>query len=162
MPGIIAPGANGYAWSLLDMDIPLLLTLAAKTERPGNQYGLGAKASSLTAQASEIAEGPIDCSGYFRWLIRRSAGIVIPDGSFYQMQWMDDIGFKYSSVDSGMLHDGVVRAAYMRPLSNGGVGHIALVHNGRTIESSGKRGPGRRPWTGEGWQTRCRLWVLAK
>lgn len=162
MPGIIAPGADGYAWSLLDMDIPLLLTLAEKTERPGNQYGLGAKPSSLTAQASEIAEGPIDCSGYFRWLIRRSAGIVIPDGSFHQMQWMEDTGFKDSSVSSGMLRDGIVRAAYMRPIGRGGVGHIALVHDGQTIESSGKRGPGRRAWTGEGWQSRCRLWVVAK
>lgn len=162
MPGIIAPGANGYAWSLLDMDIPLLLTLAAKTEKPGNQYGLGAKASSLTAQASEIAEGPIDCSGYLRWLIRRTAGIVIPDGSYFQRQWLEDTGFKDSTVASGMLTDGIVRCAYMRPLSQGGIGHIALVHNGRTIESSGKRGPGRRTWDGIGWQARCHLWALAK
>ena len=145
MPGILAPGTDGWAWSLLDLDIPMLLLLAEKTERPGNQYGLGAKPSSLTAQASEIAEGPIDCSGYFRWLLRRTAGVTVPDGSFHQMQWMDDTGFKESSSESAMLRDGIVRAAYMKPLGKDGVGHIALVHGGHTIESSGKRGPGRRP-----------------
>lgn len=161
MSGILSPGEDGWAWARLDIDIPLLLTLAEKTERPGDQYGLGAKAPSLTAQASEIAEGRIDCSGYFRWLIRRSADVTVPDGSFHQMQWLDDYGFKASSVLAATLRDGIVRAAYMKPLRPGGVGHIAIVHGGQTIESSGKRGPGRRPWTGDGWQSRCRLWVLA-
>lgn len=159
MRGIIPP-ATAFPWTHLEMDIPLLLTLVEKTEQPGDQYGLGAKAPSLTAHASEIAEGRIDCSGYFRWLIRRTTGLTIPDGSFHQMQWLEDCGFKDSSVEGGKLCDGVVRAAYMRPVAQGGVGHIALIHNGRTIESSSKRGPGRRPWTGMGWQSRCRVWVL--
>jgi cell wall-associated NlpC family hydrolase len=143
------------------MDIDLLLELSRKTNQPGDQYKLGGKAPSLAATAAEINQTGIDCSGYFRWLVARTTNMYVPDGSMNQRDWMDQAGFKVSSVDSGLLKDGVVRAAYMRPLPKG-VGHIAMIHDGQTIESSGKRGPGRRPWTGEGWQSRCVLWCLTK
>lgn len=160
MPGL-KPATGDWAWPWLDMDVDLLLELARKTEKPGNQYKLGGKAPSLDATAAEINEIGIDCSGYFRWLIARTSGMYVPDGSMNQRDWLDQAGFKPTSIDAGKLKDGVVRAAYMKPLPKG-VGHIALVHDGMTIESSGKRGPGRRAWDGQGWQSRCILWVLTK
>jgi len=160
MPGL-HPATSDWPWPYLDMDIDLLLELSRKTDQPGDQYKLGGKPPSLAATAAEINQTGIDCSGYFRWLVARTTNMYVPDGSMNQRDWMDQAGFKVSSVDSGLLKDGVVRAAYMRPLP-GGVGHIAMIHDGQTIESSGKRGPGRRPWTGEGWQSRCVLWCLTK
>jgi cell wall-associated NlpC family hydrolase len=160
MPGL-RPATPDWPWPYLDMDIDLLLELSRKTNQPGDQYKLGGKAPSLAATAAEINQAGIDCSGYFRWLVARTTNMYVPDGSMNQRDWMDQAGFKVSSVESGLLKDGVVRAAYMRPLPKG-VGHIAMIHDGQTIESSGKRGPGRRPWTGEGWQSRCVLWCLTK
>lgn len=159
--GYLLPGSKGFPWPTLKLDIALLLTLIERTEREGNQYRLGGKAPTLDADSSLIARIGIDCSGFVRWLIFRTCGgLVIPDGSSNQKDWAESAGFKVSSIEAGKLKDGAVRLAYMRPQSAGGVGHIALIHMGRTIESSGKRGPGRRGWTGEGWQSRCRLWVL--
>ena len=160
MPGL-HPAPSDWPWPYLDMDSDLLLELSRKTDQPGDQYKLGGKPPSLAATAAEINQTGIDCSGYFRWLVARTTNMYVPDGSMNQRDWMDQAGFKVSSVDSGLLKDGVVRAAYMRPLP-GGVGHIAMIHDGQTIESSGKRGPGRRPWTGDGWQSRCVLWCLTK
>jgi cell wall-associated NlpC family hydrolase len=160
MPGLRV-ATQDWPWPCLDMDIDLLLELSRKTTLPGDQYKLGGKAPSLTATAAEVADVGIDCSGYFRWLIMRTTGMYVPDGSMNQRDWLDRVGFKTSAVESGALKDGVVRAAYMRPLPKG-VGHIAMVLDGQTIESSGKRGPGRRPWTGDGWQSRCILWCLTK
>jgi len=160
MPGL-HPATSDWPWPYLDMDIDLLLELSRKTDQPGDQYKLGGKPPSLAATAAEINQTGIDCSGYFRWLVARTTNMYVPDGSMNQRDWMDQAGFKVSSVDSGLIKDGMVRAAYMRPLPKG-VGHIALIHDGQTIESSGKRGPGRRPWTGEGWQSRCVLWCLTK
>ena len=156
----LLPATDAYPWPHLDLDVDLLLTLSERTCQPGNQYRLGGKAPSLSADSATIAGRGIDCSGYVRWIVYRSSEVVMPDGSWIQAAWADTQGFKHSDVPSGALEDGRVRLAYMKPLSSGGVGHIALIHNGYTIESSGKRGPGRRAWTGEGWQSRCRLWVL--
>ena len=85
----------------------------------------------------------------------------MPDGSWHQQEWADAKGFKHSLVAAGALEDGRVRLACMKPLRSGGIGHICLVHNGRTIESRSKTGPDRRAWTGLGWQSRCRVWVLS-
>lgn len=158
----VKPASSTWAWPTVDLDIALLLTLIQRTEQEGNQYRLGGKAPSLDADSSQIRRVGIDCSGFVRWILFRATHnqLVIPDGSWNQADWAEDIGFKHSTIESGKLLDGVVRLAHMKPLSPGGIGHILLIHNGKTIESSGKRGPNRRTWSGEGWQSRCRLWAL--
>jgi cell wall-associated NlpC family hydrolase len=159
---VILPGTASYPWPTLDLDVGLLLLLSERTTREGNQYRLGGKAPSLDADSSVIGRIGIDCSGFVRWILYRATDnrLVIPDGSWHQREWAESVGFKESTVLAGSATDNRVRLAYMKPLSSGGIGHIALVHNALTIESSGKRGPGRRPWDGNGWQKRCRLWVL--
>jgi len=156
------PASDTWAWPVAALDIALLLTLIERTEREGNQYPLGGKAPSLDADSTQIRRVGIDCSGFVRWILFRATHnqLVIPDGSWHQAEWAQEAGLKRSDIESGKLLDGVVRLAYMKPLTSRGIGHIALIHNGRTIESSGKRGPGRRAWTGKGWQSRCRLWAL--
>jgi cell wall-associated NlpC family hydrolase len=160
-PGLLPP-TDTFAWPTIDLDVALLLTLSERTTKDGNQYRLGGKAPSLDADSATIGRIGIDCSGYVRWILHRATGnrLVIPDGSWHQAEWAEATGLKTSTILAGSATDGRVRLAYMKPLSQGGVGHIALIHNARTIESSGKRGPGRRPWDGNGWQKRCRLWVL--
>lgn len=157
----IRPATDAFPWPTVPFDVPLLLLLSQKTTLEGNQYRLGGKAPSLESDSATVARVGIDCSGYVRWIVYRASGVAMPDGSWHQAAWADRQGFKTTTVEAGGLKDGRVRLAYMKPLSEGGVGHIALVLDGQTIESSGKRGPGRRPWTGQGWQSRCRLWVLA-
>lgn len=158
----ILKGTPEYPWPTVDIDIPLLLTLSARTTREGNQYRLGGKAPSLDADSSVVARIGIDCSGFVRWILYRATNnrLVIPDGSWYQRDWVEGVGFKESTVFAATLRDNRIRLAYMKPLTPKGIGHIALVHNALTIESSSKRGPGRRPWDGNGWQRRCKLWVL--
>lgn len=159
----LLPATSDYAWPHVALDVDLLLLLAERTEREGNQYRLGGKAPTLDADSSVISRIGIDCSGYLRWLLYRATHgeLVIPDGSWMQAEWADDAGLKRSSIDAGEIIDGAVRMAQMPPASGGGIGHIALIHNGRTIESSGRRGPGRREWTGTAWQSRCRVWVIS-
>lgn len=138
--GLIPP-TDAYPWPHVDLDIPLMLTLSERTCQPGNQYRLGGKAPSLKADSATIAGIGIDCSGYVRWILHRATGddLVIPDGSVNQADWCREVGLKSSTVGLCGESDGAVRLAQWS--NPGGVGHIALVHNGQTIESHGKAGP---------------------
>jgi len=88
-----------------------------------------------------------DCSGLFRWLIYYiTHGLVKPpDGSWYQRKWCKEQGFKSTSYDMLALHDHRLRVGFIPP-SPGQVGHVFLCINGRTIESYGGHGFGRREW----------------
>lgn len=161
-PGLNPP-TGAYRWPTVDIDVKLLLDLSRRAMQPGDQYRLGGKAPKLTADSATIRGLGIDCSGYVRWILHRATGdeLVMPDGSVQQGDWAESTGFKRSSVDACLLADGVVRLAQLSPaVSRSGIGHIALIHDGQTIESSGGSGPTRREWTGEGWQALCRVWVL--
>lgn len=163
-PGII-PASGSYRWPVIDIDADLLVELSHRTVQPGNQYRLGGKAPRLTADSATIRGLGIDCSGYVRWILHRATGdeLVIPDGSVQQADWAQEIGLKRSTVEAGLLLDGVVRLAQLSPsASRSGVGHIVLILNGQTIESHGSAGPNRRPWTGEGYQALCSVWALTR
>lgn len=134
-------------------------------------YGLGAKAPEAEyfregtgAQIKDIKL--IDCSGYFRLTVYKACGVKCPDGSAAQLAWLRKEGFKETTVAAGKLMDGVLRAA-VRPQQPGNTGgargrHITWILNGRTFESSPTtKGPGSRPWTGRGWQSQCKVFVVA-
>ena len=156
----LLPPTEAYPWVAADVDIDLLLELSRRTCQPGNQYRLGGKAPRLSADSATIAGLGIDCSGYVRWLLFRATGdeLVIPDGSVNQGDWADAVGLKESEPAACLRTDGALRLAQWR--NPGGVGHIALVHNGHTMESHGGAGPARRVWGNTGWQASSRVWVL--
>lgn len=156
----ILPPSEAFPYPTIDIDLPLLHLLHSRVVQPGNQYKLGGKVNRLTADSSIVGSMGIDCSGYVRWLLHRAThdSLVIPDGSVNQGEYIENMGFKRSTVEACKREDGVLRIAQYHPQS--GVGHICLVINGTTIESHGGTGPDSRPWTGEGWQGVCTVWCL--
>lgn len=159
--GVLPPSA-GYGWPTLDIEIPLLLLLHNRALAPGNQYKLGGKVNP-DADSSEVRAAYVDCSGYVRWLLHRATdGQFEPlDGSFIQHDRVKEIGFKKSSVANGLLKDDVLRIAFLPPGKIGKIGHVALIYNGKTLESHGGTGPDTRIWnTSSKWMANSTVYVL--
>jgi hypothetical protein len=108
-------------------------------------YRLGAKVRPLALSASEWSE--VDCSGYVRWLIWHITRnhLTIPDGSWNQNKWAMDYLLRPCPYSDCAEVDDRLRIAFMSPGKNKH-GHVWVVCNGRTIESYGGHGPGRRAW----------------
>jgi hypothetical protein len=108
----------------------------------------------------------VDCSGFVREAIWRATAphLNFPDGSVIQRQWVVTNNFARSSADEALREDGIVRIAFYRPQdSPSGVGHVALVHNAKTLESHGGVGPNSRPWTKlPRWQAMSIVFILAR
>jgi hypothetical protein len=125
----------------ISVDKPLLGVLLAKIVNH-ILYKLGAKAPSPGCDSTLIRE--IDCSGLIKWLLERIAGLIdIPDGSYNQRRWFQCEGFKQTDYANCGLLDGRLRIAFIDPKESGH-GHVWLVWNGKTIESYGGDGVGRR------------------
>jgi hypothetical protein len=122
-----------------------LLEDTATALHAGVHYRFGAKAADI-AQVPHAGTS-IDCSGWVRVLLRRAAGITIPEGSWGQREWCESQGFKHSTYDrdgAGRM-DGRVRIGFIRQ-RQGRSGHVWLIYMGSTLESWGGHGVGRRPW----------------
>lgn len=156
----ISPKKAGFAWPTLELDRDKMLALTNWCTSHDVGYKLGAKAPWLGCDVSEIRA--IDCSGFVRYLAYQasSGSVVLPDGSVNQHEAFFAGGFKRSSVGSGRLQDGILRIAFLRPEDGDGVGHVAFLLNGRTLESHGHHGPDRRLWTGQGWMGKCSVYVV--
>lgn len=131
---------------------------------PRVEYGLGAK---IHPHGAVPGRGftRVDCSGFVREAIWRATSphFNFPDGSVVQRDWVVDQGFQRSSPDEALLHDGVIRIAFLRPQEAPPprhIGHVALVYNARTLESHGGFGPNSRSWTKTGWQAKAFVYVL--
>ncbi|MBC7808847.1 MAG: C40 family peptidase [Akkermansiaceae bacterium] len=130
-----------------------LRACVAACRKVGVRYGLGAKASKLSATPGTPFTR-IDCSGFVRWAVYMASGgeVIMPDGSWFQEELARKQGFKKSTSESCLLKDGRVRLAYWKNKDQGGISHIALVLNGKTLESHDSRGPNRRTWSLDtGW-----------
>lgn len=143
------------------LDEQVLRDCVARCRTKHVSYGLGSKAPSLTALPGKDFLR-IDCSGFVRWAVYQASynKLKMPDGSVVQHDWVRKQGYKVSDIASGKLKDGRVRIAFMSPADGGGVGHVALILNGWTLESHGGGGPNRREWTGAGWQSTAKVYVL--
>lgn len=139
----------------IPIDADLLLLLSSRVVQAGNQYLMGGKVG-INADSKVVKASRLDCSGYVRWLIKRSAGIKIPDGSVVQHDWVKAQGFReVEPLELGEL-SGEVYISFLPPIDPH-AGHVALVYNGETLESCGGQGPTRRKFTSTGWweKTTC-------
>lgn len=166
-PIYLRPESETFPFPTLRVDPRALLTIH-KTLIGEVGYWLGAKC------AVDQTPKAIDCSGYVGWLLCGAASPtlrnvlardVIGRGTFHLAEWLIRCRFKKSHIDAGRLKDGALRCAVTlaarNPLTGHmGIGHIALIQNGRTLESHGGVGVNSREWTGSGWQSRCTLYVL--
>lgn len=151
-----------YPWKTVSLDDRKIRELVAACRAAKIPYKLGGKARSLTAKPESL-RGGIDCSGFVRLAVYQAsppdARVIMPDGSYFQAEWLDKQGFKKSTVEAGLLRDGRVRVAYFQ--NRGGISHIVLLLNGKTLESHGSKGPNRRTWDLRvGWMKKSRVWVL--
>lgn len=137
---------------------------ACMTSSPRVTYGLGKKVPFHGAKPGKDFT-QVDCSGFVREAIRLATTpkVNFPDGSVVQHDWIRDHGFTKSTIAAAGQHDDFVRIAFLRPQdSPSKIGHVALVWRGKTMESHGGTGPNGRDWTGQGWQAKAFVYVLAE
>jgi hypothetical protein len=131
---------------------------------PRVKYGLGAKVSPHGAKPGTDFKR-VDCSGFVRESIWRATTphFNFPDGSVVQHDWIRDKGFERSTRADAFLKDGKVRIVFLRPQDTPShIGHVALVHNAKTLESHGSFGPNSRGWINMGWQAKAFVYILKK
>lgn len=135
---------------------------ACMNSNPRVTYGLGKKVPFHGATPGSDFKR-VDCSGFVRELIWRATNprLNFKDGSVVQHDWIRAQGFTKSTKEAAMASDNAIRIAFLRPQdAPSGVGHVALVHNGRTLESHGGTGPNSRAWTISGWQSKTSVYLL--
>ena len=140
---LLAPTAV-FPWPSAPINVPKLQSYLNICVARGIGYGLGAKATNLTAIPPDYHE--IDCSGWVRAAVAvATAGkTIMPDGSVTQHDWCDRMGLKVSSRGALLLLDDLTRIAFIAPCPAHPVGHVYLTRNTRTLESWGGHGPGSR------------------
>lgn len=144
----ISPPTDSFPYPTLPVDWSELIALHNEVVKADCSYKLAAKAAP-SAKAGTFHK--IDCSGYVRWLLLNAGVDQFPDGSFIQHDAVRKAGFKTSTIDALDLGDNAIRIVFLSPLDGGGIGHVALWHNGKSVESHGGVGPDRRatyqcPW----------------
>lgn len=157
------PFADGPAHLLLDVTEILAFYHACDTASPRVGYKMGAKVKSH-GDVPGVDFTAVDCSGFFKEAIWRgtSPHIKTPSGSVRQHGWVKQQGFSKQTLEDGLQQDGAVRVAFLRPAdSPQNIGHVALIHNGETIESHGGVGPNRRPWDMRHWQAKTTVYLLS-
>jgi hypothetical protein len=80
-----------------------------------------------------------------------------------QHAWFDFFKFKESTwQDAADKRDNILRIAFLSTQkSHSGIGHVAIVWNGRTIESHGSTGPDFRAFGSQPWATETNVYVLS-
>jgi hypothetical protein len=158
------PTFGAEAVPTLDIDIAAASNFlqSCMTSTPRVKYGLGAKVSPHGAIPGSGFR-KVDCSGFVRETIWRSTAphFNFPDGSVVQHDWIKDKGYERVSRTDALLQDGKIRIAFLRPQdAPSRIGHVALVHNAKTLESHGSVGPNARNWTNTGWQAKAFVYIL--
>ena len=147
---------------LLDITVARDFLSSCMHSSPRVKYGLGAKISPHGAIPG-TGFTKVDCSGFVRETIWRATTphFNFPDGSVVQHDWVRDKGYERSTRADALLEDGKVRIVFLRPQdTQSRIGHVALVHNGKTLESHGGVGPNSRAWTNTGWQAKAFVYIL--
>ena len=156
--------ASAEAIPQLSLDITAALDFLNSCihSTPRVTYGLGKKVSPHGATPG-TGFTKVDCSGFVRETIWRATAphFNFPDGSVVQHDWIRDKGYERGTRADALLMDGKIRIAFLRPQDSAShIGHVALVHNAKTLESHGSVGPNSRDWTNTGWQAKAFVYVL--
>jgi hypothetical protein len=162
----LAPAAPLAAFTTLGFDVARAQAFldACRTSTPRVTYGLGKKVPFLHAVPGKNFTR-VDCSGFVREAIRLATNPAapFPDGSVVQHDWIHEHRFEKATIADGKLNDDVVRIAFLRPQDSAhGIGHVALISRGMTLESHGGVGPDARRWDGSSWQAKAFVYVLAR
>lgn len=146
----------------LDIDLVRDFLDSCMESSPRVRYGFGKKVPFHGATPGRDFT-KVDCSGFIREAIWRATTphLNFPDGSVVQHDWVRAQGFSRSTVADARLNDGAIRIAFLSPHdSESHIGHVAIIHNARTVESHGSVGPNSRGWTGTGWQASTSVYFL--
>lgn len=157
-------GVSALASPELPVDITEALSFLNSCihSNPRVKYGLGAKVSPHGAKPG-TGFTKVDCSGFVRETIWRATAphFNFPDGSVVQHEFIRAKGYERSTRADALLEDGKVRIVFLRPQDTAShIGHVALVHNARTLESHGSVGPNSREWNNTGWQAKAFVYIL--
>jgi cell wall-associated NlpC family hydrolase len=160
MPNGLIDPTQKFPYKTLDINTEALVTLTEKMI--GNVvYRMGAKAPGLDCDSNTLKA--LDCSGFIRYVTAKCTdGLIdLPDGSDNQHQWFKRNGFKESTIQSGTRKDDILRIAFLTPADGNGIGHVAYILNGETMESHGHTtGVDMRQWNMRGWQASTYVYVV--
>lgn len=164
----LLPGDRLFPYTTLNIDV-MELRRIHKVASGVTKYKLGAK-PGLTTAAPVYA----DCSGYVGWLLSKAGYTDVADrelfnrlggrGTWHLYDFFNQQGLKKSDPLAATRHDNILRVAVGLAgwVGIGKIGHIVLIYNGVTIESSGGKGANSRPWTGKGWQSFYKVFVVSR
>jgi hypothetical protein len=158
--------AGWWPWDQINVQRETLLAATQACIAARVSYKLGAKVQA-TAKPGERGFRQVDCSGFVRWSLAKSANFTEfyrCGGSVEQREWIEKQRFKVSTTAACRLKDGGVRIVFLPPgASAGGIGHVALVYDGWTMEAYGSAGVGRREWGSCSWMysPALRVYVLS-
>ena len=115
-----------------------------RLQQNGCTYKLGAKAPAVMCDTSQVHS--IDCSGFVRFAIAKATDgkVIFPDGSFTQHDFCKAQGLHvvdYNNAVNPEFNKGRLFIAFEDPNP---VGHVWLINEGHTLESSGHVGPNSR------------------
>ena len=177
MSATINPPTGDYTWSSIEIEPGKIIALTQSLMDDGVSYGYDYKAHPIGVQAPGFVGysdakhtfgKSVDCSGFVRWAIYHATGgvagngLLIPDGSVNQHEWVEQNGFKESDPSDAGDADGRVRISFLAPShSPDGIGHVMLLPgDGSTCESHGGKGPDRRVWGSMNFMNSCVTYVL--
>jgi hypothetical protein len=137
------------------LSLPLMHEVLMRSLKLKSKYRLGAKFRSVL---DRFPQGqPVDCSGFFRWVLIQASGgnLRVPDGSWMQREWCDDMKFLKVPYSQAIRAGGnEVYAAFIKPVGPI-AGHVWIVRNGVTWESFSGKGIGNRKATHTTLRLRC-------
>ena len=155
------PKTFRYPYASFDIDRELFLRVFHNLLSQHVGYGFGSKAKPLDVDSNDFhgTEGNrIDCSGATRYILNK-CGLLIPDGSVNQYDWLKAKGFKPTKQFGDK--DGRIRMPFLRPGDTpSGIGHVVFTYMGMTYESHGGRGIDSRPWGSASWMKKCKGFVI--
>ncbi len=129
----------------ITLDTTTLLDISGKLMDGHVRYTWGGK-PGFNKKPEEIVGA--DCSGFVRYVVYQATSkkVSLSEGSWGQHEWCKTSKLETVAYSTARESDGWLRLAFINPEGKDKPGHVWMILDGKTLESYGGHGPGRRSW----------------